>query len=195
MTEMISDNHSIQLDAGNLSVTFAVRWLGALTVRGRFTKATGTVRIPDGCLEQAVVAIDVDAASLETGISLRNRHLRGPQFLDTARHPKITFRSTKVHRPNGVLIVSGTLSLCGLERQVRARCPIDHAEGVGAGASQVRVSGRFTVPRRPHGIGVARGIDRLNPLLYAIGRDVVIRADVLVPASELLPALLPALGR
>jgi polyisoprenoid-binding protein YceI len=190
---MSSENHSIQLDAGNLSVTFAVRWLGAVTVRGRFTQATGTVRIPDGCLDQAEVSIDVVAASLQTGIGLRDRHLRGPQFLDAERHPLITFRSTKVHRPNGVLIVSGLLSLRGLERQIRARCPIDHAGD--AGASPVRVSARFTVPRLPHGIGVARGIERLNPLLYAIGSDVVIHADVLVPANELLPALLPALGR
>ena len=28
-------NHDIKLEAGNTSVTFAVRWLGALTVRGR----------------------------------------------------------------------------------------------------------------------------------------------------------------
>jgi polyisoprenoid-binding protein YceI len=145
-------------------------------------------------VEQAEIEVSVDAPSLGTGISLRDRHLRGPQFLDSARYPTISFRSTRVERPNGLLIVSGTLMLRGQERDVRATCPVTWANGDGD-RSHVRVGARLVVPRLPHGIGVARGLERLNPLLYAIGPEVTVRVEVLVPSMQLLPALLPALGR
>jgi hypothetical protein len=83
--------------------------------------------------------------------------------------------------------------LRGLEREVQASCPVDWANGSGL-RSIVRVCATLVVSRLPHRIGVAKGLDRLNPLLYAIGTDVTITADVMVPASKLLPALLPALG-
>jgi polyisoprenoid-binding protein YceI len=186
----------IRLDAESTAVTFAVRWLGALTVRGRFTELEGTLRIPDGCVEAAEVAIDVAAASVRTGIGLRDRHLRGPQFLDAARYPRITFRSTRVEHPNGILIVSGLISLRGRDHGVSAPSTVEYVDGAGEGPSSlVRLRTGIIVPRRLHGIGVARGVQRLNPLLYAIGTTVAVRIDVRVLATRLLPALLPALGR
>ncbi len=189
-----SGNRDIRLEAGNTSVTFAVRWLGALTVRGRFAELEGTLRIPDGCVERATLSIEVMAASVRTGVSLRDRHLRGPQFLDAARFPTIAFRSTGVERPDGVLIVRGVLTLRGLEREISATCPADLPGAVG-GRPLARLHGSFRVPRRPHQIGVAHGLEKLNPLLYAIGDEVSVAADVMVPASALFPAALPALGR
>jgi hypothetical protein len=184
----------IKLDAGNTSVSFAVRWLGALTVRGRFGVLRGALRIPDGCVERATLWMEVMAASVHTGISLRDHHLRGPQFLDAARFPVIAFRSTSVERPDGVLIVNGVLTLRGLEREVSAICPAD-LPGNGALHPLVRLRGGFRVPRRPHSIGVATGLQKLNPLLYAIGDDVSVSADVLVSATALFPPALPVLER
>ena len=189
----MTSDHTIHLDAANTRIGFGVRWLGVLRVRGHFAELEGTLRIPDGCVDQAEIAIDVMAASVRTGIGLRDHHLRSPQFLDASRHPTISFRSTRIERPNGVLVISGVLTLRGLEREVRATCPVDYANGTGMSAL-VRWCASLWVPRLPHRVGVARGIDRLNPLLYAIGETVSVRADVFVPATELLPALLPALG-
>ena len=38
----------------------------------------------------------IDAASLHTGISRRDKHLRSRDFFDTDRHPEVRFRSTSV---------------------------------------------------------------------------------------------------
>jgi polyisoprenoid-binding protein YceI len=190
----MSDHHAIRLSPANTRVTFAVRWLGVLTVRGRFTEVEGTLSIPDGCVESAEIAIDVLAGSLRTGIALRDRHLRGSRFLDAARFPRIAFRSIRVERPNGILVVTGRLTLRGLERTVYATVPLDYADGAGM-QSLVRMCTHIHVPRIPHRIGIATGLRRLSPLLLAIGPTVDVRAEVLVPATQLLPALLPALGR
>lgn len=191
---MKSEDCAIRLTAANTVVTFAVRWLGVLSVRGRFDEVEGTLRIPNGSVEAADVTIDVLAASLQTGIELRDQHLRGHRFLDADRYPRITFRSERVERPNGILIVTGRLQLRGVEREVRATCPLNYADGTGI-QSTVQMGAEFGVPRIPHGVGIASGIRRFNPLLAAIGHTVDIRAEVLVPATQLLPALLPALGR
>jgi polyisoprenoid-binding protein YceI len=184
------DNRDIKLDAGNTSVTFAVRWLGGLTVRGRFGEFEGALRIPDGCVERATLSMEVKAASVRTGISLRDRHLRGPEFLDVARFPTIAFRSTGVERPDGILIVHGVLTLRGRERELSATSPTDLSR---RGHALVRLRGSFQVPRRAYQIGVARGLEKLNPLLYAIGDEVSVAADVLIPATALVPSALPAL--
>lgn len=189
----MSEDRAIRLTAANTRIAFAVRWLGVLTVRGRFAGIEGVLRIPDGCVEEAGIALDVEAASLRTGIALRDRHLRGARFLDAERYPVISFRSTRIERPNSVLVVTGRLALHGRERELSAICPLDYARGTGMEAV-VRIAAEFRVLRSLHDIGAARGLRAWNPLLRAIGDEVSIRAEVLVPATQLLPALLPALG-
>ena len=184
----------IPLGVENTTISFAVRWLGVLTVRGRFTELGGALRIPNSSIEDADLSVDVAAASVRTGIALRDRHLRGPDFLDAGRFPHIAFRSTHVERSAGSLAVSGVISLRGSDRAVTAVCPVEYVGGDGQG-SLFRLKSGIEVPRLPHGIGVAEGIERLNPLLYAIGTNVAVEVEITVPATQLLPTLLPALGR
>ena len=47
---------------------------------------------PEGCC----VEVEIDAASLDTGVADRDAHLRGPDFFDAETHPKITFRSRRL---------------------------------------------------------------------------------------------------
>ncbi|HSA57447.1 MAG TPA: YceI family protein [Gemmatimonadaceae bacterium] len=189
----MAEHRAIRLTAANTRISFAVRWLGALTVRGRFTSVDGLLRIPDGCVEASSITIDIESASLRTGIAMRDRHLRGPRFLDAGRHPLISFRSTRIERPNSVLVATGRLTLHGHEHELTAICPLDYASGAGM-QSLVRIGAEFRVRRSLYGIGAARGLRGLNPLLRAIGDEVSLHAEVLVPATQLLPALLPALG-
>ena len=48
------------------------------------------------------------------------------------------------------------------------------------------------MPREPHAIGTASGLRRLNPLLWAIGADVHVSLEVLVPATMLAEEHVPA---
>ena len=77
----------IRLTPENVVVTMSVRWLGGLIVRGRFMDVRGTIHVPVRDDDTAAVTVEIRADSVRTGISLRDRHLRGPLFLDAARHP------------------------------------------------------------------------------------------------------------
>jgi len=178
---------TVELGAGNTRVSFSVRWFGVVQVRGSFAGVTGAVTVPGSAVQDASVAIQVESQSVRTGISLRDRHLRGPRFLDSARHPMIRFVSDHLSRRNGVWDMRGRLSLRGLDRTVSATVPDEQASG-----GDRRFTAEFRVPRHPHAIGVARGIRRLNPLLWAIGDEVLVHVEVLVPVRMLAAEHAPA---
>ena len=177
----------LRLDAGNTRVEFSVRWFGVVFVRGSFADISGTLEVPGARNAEAALALQVDSHSVQTGIGLRDRHLRGLRFLDSARHPTIRFVSTGVSRHNGVWDVKGRLSLRGRERDVALSVRDEPASN-----TQRKLTASFSVPRRPHSIGTAAGIRRLNPLLWAIGDEVNLSLEVLVPATMLAEEPAPA---
>jgi len=74
---------------------------------------------------------EVDLASLDTGIGLRNRHMRD-NYLEVKRYPYATFQGALV----GVSALStggyrvdttGTLAIHGVEREVRIPCDVSPA--------------------------------------------------------------------
>jgi polyisoprenoid-binding protein YceI len=83
-----------ELDPAHSSVEFSVKHMMMTTVRGRFKNVTGTLTgnedHPAGCC----VEVEIDTASIDTGSSDRDTHLKSADFFDAEAHPKIIFRST-----------------------------------------------------------------------------------------------------
>lgn len=177
----------LHLDAGNSRVAFSVRWFGVVNVRGSFGDVSGTVEVPGAGGQDASLALQVKSDSVSTGIGLRDRHLRGMRFLDSGRHPAIRFVSTSVTRHNGVWDVRGRLKLRGHEREVSASVRVEPAS-----STEWKLTAEFSIPRRPHSIGTAAGLRRLNPLLWAIGDEVDLTVEILVPVTMLAEAHVPA---
>jgi hypothetical protein len=84
------------------------RHLAMSNVEGRFTAFAGQVTRRRA--RRAVrVAVSIDAASIDTGNAERDAHLRSPDFLDVARFPVLTYRSTRVVAGGGDrYLVQGT---------------------------------------------------------------------------------------
>ena len=162
---------SIRLTPDNVIVTMSVRWLGGMLVRGRFMDVRGMIHLPTDDDDTAAVTVEVRADSIRTGISLRDRHLRGPLFLDAARHPIITFRGGDVMRLPTHVTVPGSLTIRGVTRTEELRCSIDDA-------ASGRLAADVTLSRRAYGVGVPTGIRRLDPLFVVIGDEVRIAIEV-----------------
>lgn len=91
------DNLSVwELDPNHTTIQFAVKHMMFTTVRGRFTKFSGTVRVDERHPDLSGVDVDIDATSIDTGVADRDAHLRSADFLDVEHHPRLTFRSTHV---------------------------------------------------------------------------------------------------
>jgi polyisoprenoid-binding protein YceI len=108
-----------QIDPNHSSAQFAVRHLAISTVRGAFTKVSGTVQFDDKDVAKSTVDVTIDAASVDTRVSDRDKDLRSDHFFDVEKCPTLTFKSTKVEQTEpGKLKVTGDLTIHGVTRQV-----------------------------------------------------------------------------
>jgi polyisoprenoid-binding protein YceI len=107
-----------KLDPNHTIIGAVARHLMVTKVRGRFTSFDGAVHIAD-TPEESWAELEIDAATIDTGVEQRDQHLRSADFLDAEHHPKITFRSTTVEVIGEErLSVRGDLTIRGLTRPV-----------------------------------------------------------------------------
>jgi polyisoprenoid-binding protein YceI len=106
------------LDPPHSAAQFSVKHMGISTVRGAFTKISGTVEdSPD--VSKSSVKVTIDAASVDTRVDMRDKDLRSDHFLDVAKYPTITFQSKKVESATaGKLKVTGDLMIHGVTKEV-----------------------------------------------------------------------------
>ena len=107
-----------QIDPNHSAAQFAVRHLAISTVRGAFTKVSGTVQLDDKDITKSSVDVTIDTASVDTRVEARDKDLRSDHFFDVEKYPTITFKSTKVEQVEaGKLKVTGDLTIHGVTKQ------------------------------------------------------------------------------
>ncbi len=108
-----------EIDSSHSGIHFSVRHMVVAKVRGQFARWSGTVSAEDGDLARASVNVVIDASSIGTGVADRDTHLKSADFLDVARHPEMTFKSTRVEKlGDDRLRVVGELTIRGTTREV-----------------------------------------------------------------------------
>ncbi|MGA9304086.1 MAG: YceI family protein [Candidatus Sulfotelmatobacter sp.] len=113
------DKDTWQLDPPHSSAQFSVRHLGVSTVRGAFTKVSGTVHYDPANPGKASIQATIESASVDTRVEMRDNDLRSPRFLDAQKYPTITFQSKKVEAAGqGKLKVTGDLAIHGVTKEV-----------------------------------------------------------------------------
>jgi len=106
-----------QIDPRHSSAGFGVTHLMISTVRGEFHGVTGTVVVDDMDISKSSVNVTIDATTVDTREPDRDKHLKSEAFFDVAKHPTITFQSTKVERnADGTLKVIGDLTIRGVTK-------------------------------------------------------------------------------
>ena len=106
------------LDNNHSFPRFSYSHLGYSIQMSRFDKATGTVTL-DKAAKTAAVDIVIDTKSVNTGSTLFNEHIQGEDYLDTAKYPTATFKSTKViFEGDKPAKIEGNLTLKGITKPV-----------------------------------------------------------------------------
>ncbi|HUJ39192.1 MAG TPA: YceI family protein [Candidatus Acidoferrales bacterium] len=108
-----------QIDPNHTSAQFAVKHLGVSTVRGAFTKTTGTVQLDEKDITKSQVEVTVDTTTLDTRNETRDKDVKSPNFLDVAAYPTMTFKSKRITAEgDGKYKMTGELTLHGVTREV-----------------------------------------------------------------------------
>jgi polyisoprenoid-binding protein YceI len=146
----------IQPEASEISFRATSRLMNA---DGRFTRFDGDVVVDPAALTAARVTLTIEAASIETGIAMRDNHLRSSDFFDVERFPTITFQSVRVESAGRRATVVGRLTVHGVTREIAV--PVD----VQVSATALVASGEFIVNRGDYGMNY-------NSFLNPIGNEV-----------------------
>jgi len=80
----------------------------------------GNISFDPSNLSTALFDLNVDAATVNTGINSRDNHLRKEEYFNVNKFPSITFLSTKVTASNkdGIFIVSGNITIKGITKNI-----------------------------------------------------------------------------
>jgi polyisoprenoid-binding protein YceI len=129
-------------DTTHSQIGFSVQHLGLTPVRGLFTGYAGRLVVADLAASSSL-EVSVDVTTVDSGHAGRDEHLQSPDYLDSARHPTMTFRSTGFEEGANGWTVAGELTLKGITRPLsllasvtgRAVFPLDGTEHIGVTAS------------------------------------------------------------
>lgn len=108
-----------QIDGTHSSVGLTVRHMVISKVRGRFAKWNAKLQLDTADLGRSAVEVDIEAASIDTGVADRDNHLRSPDFLDAQKFPILRYRSRRVEvlSPERLRVV-GDLTIRDVTREV-----------------------------------------------------------------------------
>jgi polyisoprenoid-binding protein YceI len=87
-----------KVDPAHTSVNFKVKHMGITFVSGKFEKFDGGIIGNPDKMEEARVFFNVETASVNTSVSMRDDHLRSADFLDVEKYPAMTFESSRIEK-------------------------------------------------------------------------------------------------
>lgn len=108
-----------QIDKAHASLQLRVSHMGFSTYTTRFSRFDATLTFDASNIPASKLVATVDTASLEMDAAPKmcTDIVKGPQFLDTEKFPKIVFRSEKIRMTGAKsLEILGTLDLHGVTR-------------------------------------------------------------------------------
>jgi polyisoprenoid-binding protein YceI len=149
-------------------VSFKIKNLGFNTT-GYFSGLAGTITFTPDSLDGCSFDVHIEAKTINTGVEMRDDHLRSEDYFDVKNYPQIRFVSEKVSssKKNGTLFVSGKLTMRGITKEITF--PFT-AQPISDG---FLFNGEFRLNRRDFKVGGGSTVsDNLTVLLKVVARKV-----------------------
>ena len=127
-------------------VSFYVK--SSVKLTGVFGQWKATLKCASTDPSSCALDLEVQAASVSTGSSMKDGKLKGKDFFSVKTDPLITFKSTKIsqHGPNAV-DVAGTFTIRGVSRPETLTLAI-----VRDGPAEGQIKGQMAFDRREYGM-------------------------------------------
>lgn len=165
------------IDKSHSSATFKVRHLMS-NVTGQFRDFEAAIHIDRANPAKSSVEFTIQAASIDTGNTNRDEHLRSGDFFEVAAHPTITFRSTSIRETSkDQFEVTGDFTMRGVTKSIVV--PVTFL-GFGRdprGNEKGGFSVETTINRKDYGVVWNRALDEGGVLL---GDDVKVAFELQV---------------
>jgi polyisoprenoid-binding protein YceI len=109
------------IDTVHSLVEFAALHNTIAYVKGRFRTFSGTINVNEQDLLKSTVEVNIDATSVESQAAQgREDLINGPDMLDTATYPQITFTSKNIQQEGlNDFVVTGDLTMRGITKEAQ----------------------------------------------------------------------------
>jgi polyisoprenoid-binding protein YceI len=171
-----------QIDKAHSDIIFTVRHMVITKVRGRFLRWDGTLALDEQDLSKSHIDVSIEAASISTNDEKRDGHLKSADFLDVAKFPKLTFKSTKVAPAGGdKLKVTGDLTIRDVTKSVTLE-----VEKLGKakdpwGNNKIAFNGKVVIQREEFGAKWNQALEAGGVL---VGKDVEVDLELQATAPS-----------
>jgi polyisoprenoid-binding protein YceI len=157
--------HAYVVDKGHSEAGFKVRHMLTKTA-GRFDDFAGKILFDPEKPESSSVEFRIRAASIDTDLPDRDKHLRSGDFFDAENHPEIVFKSESIRRTGKDLFdVTGTLSIRGIEKRITLPVTYYGQSRDPWGGDRVGFSTAVTLNRKDFGMVWNKALDQGGFLL------------------------------
>ena len=164
------------IDPVHSNITFKVRHMMLSDVKGQFDRFSGAITANDDDPKSVEIQATIDATSIDTHSDKRDTHLKSPDFLDVAKYPTITFKSTKIEPDgDGKWKVIGDLTLHGVTKPVTLEVTGPTPEVMVMGSPRRGASATATINRQEFGVSFNKTLDSGG---LVVANDVVISIDI-----------------
>ena len=150
------------------SVKFRIKNFGFNTVTGSFKGLKGSIRFSPENLSASGVDVTIDAKTVNTGINLRDNHLRKEEYFDVKNHPEIRFVSTKItpSSKTSTLFIFGKLTIKNVTREISFPFSVVPRDG-----GSYEFTGEFKINRIDFAVGESSSVsDNLTVILKVVAR-------------------------
>lgn len=107
---MATNNWNI--DASHSEIHFKVKHMVISTVSGKFNEFTASAKTEDDDFTTAKISFEAKTASIDTGVTDRDAHLRSDDFFNSEKYPELKFTSTEMEKKGeGELLLHGNLTI------------------------------------------------------------------------------------
>ena len=128
------------------SIKFDVE--ASVAIQGTFDKWTATLTFTSGDVTSGTLDVEIQAATVDTGSSLKNGKLKSKDFFDVNNNPLITFKSTKlVQTGANTFEVDGNFTLRGVTRSEKLTLAV-----IGKGTGSGTINGTLYFDRKDYGM-------------------------------------------
>jgi polyisoprenoid-binding protein YceI len=131
------------LDKMHSQLNFSVKHMGISFVEGGFKSVSATVTSSKDDLSDAVIELSAEVNSINTGVDMRDNHLKTDAFFDAAKYPTLTFKSTSFTKVDGKSYqMTGDLTLHGVTKPVTLNVVFN---GTATNPQSQKTSAGFTI--------------------------------------------------
>lgn len=171
-------------EPGHTAAEFQVRHMMVCWVRGAFKDVHGSLEFDPNRPTSLAIEATIDAGKLWSGEPQRDNHLSSPDFIDVAKYPTITFKSTGCQcKSASDLKVSGILTIRGISRPINLdmhyvgqwRTPYWTDTGDAGPITRIGFVGEARINRQDFQVSWNGQLENGGEI---VGDEVVIRVDV-----------------